>query len=151
MGSDLLENYSTQEISALAKDKLVFIGDMVEDVHDTYSGLKPGVVITYHALRSLLLKEHVVSYILMIFLAFVFFLISLLLFREESVVDRLPFVQKSHSKILHFALSFVGYTLVLFIIAMTLNLFFNVTISIVVPSIYFTIQKTIINFKRTII
>lgn len=149
MGSDLLSNYSGQDLSTLAKNKLVFIGDMVEDVHDTYAGLKPGTVITYHALRSLLLGEHMVSYTLLFFLSIVFFFISLSLFKEGVIIKRIPFVRKSHSKLLHFFLPLIGYTFVLFVIVVVLNLLFNVTISIIVPSIYFTIQKTILNFKRT--
>ena len=89
MGSDLLSNYSGQDISTLAKNKLVFIGDMVEDVHDTYSGLKPGTVITYHALRSLLLGEHMVSYTLLFFLSIGFFFISLSLFKEGVIIKRI--------------------------------------------------------------
>lgn len=149
MGSDLFANYSDQDLSTLAKDKLVFVGDIVEDVHDTYSGLKPGVVISYHALRSLLLGEHMVSYTLLFFLAIVFFFISLSLFREDSIIELIPFVRTSHSKFLHFFVPFIGYASVLFIIVVVLNMLFNVSISIIVPSIYFTIQKTIINFKRT--
>lgn len=149
MGCDLLANYSGQDLSTLAKNKLVFIGDMVEDVHDTYSGLKPGTVITYHALRSLLLGEHMVSYTLLFFLAIIFFFISFSLFKEGSIIERIPFVRKSHSKLLHFFLPLIGYTFVLSVIVVVLNLLFNVTISIIVPSIYFTIQKTILNFKRT--
>ena len=45
LGSDILESYSDSDLAVLTKDKMVFIGDMTEDVHDTYSGLKPGSVI----------------------------------------------------------------------------------------------------------
>ena len=147
LGSDILNNYTKSELSSLTKDKLLFIGDMVEDMHDTYSGLKPGVIITYHAIHSLLNGEHFVSYGLMFFLALVFFLISLSLFYKISIIEQIPFIKRSQSKILHYAISFIGYTFVLFAVAVVLNLFFDISTSIVVPLLSFSILKAIIDFK----
>ena len=148
LGSDILDNYSASELATLCKNKFVFIGDVVEDVHDTYSGLKPGIIITYHALSSLFKGEHIVPSGLMLFLAIIFFFISLSLFREKSIIESIPFVRHSRSRTLHFLLSFMGYATILFVMVIVLNLFFGVTISILVPSLFFAIQKTIINFKR---
>ena len=149
LGSDILESYSDSDLAVLTKDKMVFIGDMTEDVHDTYSGLKPGSVITYHALHSLLNGKHLVSCAMTVLLALLFFIISLSLFSHRSLADRIPLFRNSRSRALRFLLSFAGYALVLYIVVAVLYFFFDTTISILIPSLYFAIQKTIINYKRT--
>ena len=147
LGSDILANYSKSELAALTKDKLVFVGDMVDDVHDTYAGLKPGSIITYHALRSLLKDEHLVSYGMMFFLGVLFFLISLSLLSRKSLIKRIPFIRNTKSKVLLFIISFIGYAFVLSLMVCVLYLFFDYSISILIPSLYVSIQKTIIDYK----
>ena len=61
MGNDLLENYSEEDIATLTNGKYIVVGDMVEDVHDTYSGLRPGPVIMYYAFMALMKGKHLVS------------------------------------------------------------------------------------------
>lgn len=149
LGSDLLDNYSEEDIATLTDKKYIVIGDMVEDVHDTYSGLKPGSVILFYAFQALMKGKHFVFLGLWMILAIMFFLISLSQFSHRSLMEQIPYVHRSKSKILHFALSFVEYTFILAAIAMLLSVIWGVSISILVPSTYFSIQKMIINYKRT--
>ena len=149
LGSDLLDNYSKEDLATLTQGKYIVIGDMIEDLHDTYSGLKPGSVITYYAFLALMNGKHFVSYGLLIFLAVLYFLISLSQFRRNSLLEQIPFVRKSQSRLLHFVLTFIGYTFLLTAVAIILNVIADVSISILLPSMYFTIQKNIINYKRT--
>ena len=149
LGSDILTNYSKTELAALTKDKLLLVGNLVDDMHDTYAGLKPGTVITYHALRSLLNNEHIVSFRLMLFIGALFFFISLSLFRKESIIKKIPFIRHTKSKVLLFVISFVGYAFVLSAMVTALYMFFDQSISILIPSLYFSIQKAIINIKRS--
>ena len=149
LGSDIINNYNKSELATLTQNKLVFIGDMVEDMHDTYSGLQPGCIITYHALRSLLKNEHLVSFTLMFFLAVIYFLISLSLFSQRSILRSLPIIRHCHSRALLFLISFIGYAFTLSVVVAVLYLFFDQSVSILIPSLYFSIQKTIIKYKRT--
>lgn len=149
LGSDLLDNYSEEDLVTLTQGKYIVIGDMIEDLHDTYSGQKPGSVITYYAFQALMNRKHFVSYGLLLFLAVLYFLISLSQFRRNSLLEQIPFVRKSHSRLLHFVLTFIGYTFLLTVVAIALNIFADVSISIFLPSMYFAIQKNIINYKRT--
>ena len=149
LGSDLLDNYSEEDLATLTQEKYIVIGDMIEDLHDTYSGMKPGSVITYYAFQALMNRKHFVSYSLLLFLAVLYFLISLSQFRRNSLLEQIPFVRKSHSRLLHFVLTFIGYTFLLTVVAIVLNIFADVSISILLPSMYFAIQKNIINYKRT--
>ena len=151
LGSDLLDYYSASDIATLTKDKLVFIGDMVEDVHDTYAGMKPGIIITYQALQALMKNEHIVSWSLLIVLSIIFFFISLSLYRKSPIIKRLPLIKNSHSRLLNFILSFLGYASVLFILVVLINIFFNKSVSILIPSLYFSTLNLIIKYKETII
>ena len=148
LGSDILDNYSDSDLKKLTEGKCVIIGNMVEDVHDTYSGLKPGSVITYYAFQELMRGRHFVNYCMMLFLAILFFLISLSLFETNPIISRLPFIRNSHSRIIHFMLDFVGYSLVLALSMIILYIIFGIATSIVLPSAYFAIQKSIIRFKQ---
>ena len=148
LGSDILENFSEDDIRELTKDKYVVIGNLVEDVHDTYSGVKPGSVITYYAFLELMRGHHFVNYGMMLFLAILYFLISLSLFEAKSILRRLPFIKKSHSRLFHFLLDFVEYSLVLALTMFALYVVFGIATSIMLPSTYFAIQKSIIHYKR---
>ena len=148
LGSDILDNYSDSDLKKLTEGKYVIIGNMVEDVHDTYSGLKPGSVITYYAFQELMKGRHFVNYFMMLFLAILFFLISLSLFETNPIISRLPFIRNSHSRIIHFLLDFVGYSMVLALSMIILYIIFGIATSIVLPSAYFAIQKSIIRFKQ---
>ena len=148
LGSDLLENYSDKDIALLTKGKYVVIGDMVEDIHDTYSGVKPGSVITYYAFTALMNGEHFVRYGLLVFLGLVYFVISLGLFESNSIVERIPYIRRSRSKFIHLCASLLEYSFLLLIVMIALNLLFGIATSIMLPSLYFAIQKTYINYKN---
>ena len=148
LGSDILDNCSEDDIRVLTKDKYVVIGNLVEDIHDTYSGVKPGSVITYYAFLELMQGRHFLNYGMMLFLAILYFLISLSLFETKSILRRLPFIKKSHSRLFHFLLDFVEYTFILALTMFVLYVVFGIATSIMLPSTYFAIQKSIIHYKR---
>ena len=148
LGSDLLDNYTGRELIAFTKDKIIIIGDMIEDLHDTYSGMKPGPVILFYAFLSLMDGKHYVSYAVLFIFGVTFFVISFSQFGSVSIWEKIPFIKMSHSKMLHFLLSFIEYTFLLAIIAGLLNVLFDITVSIFLPSIFFAIQKNIINYIR---
>lgn len=148
LGSDILDNYSDEDLKKLTEGKYVIIGNMVEDVHDTYSGLKPGSVITYYAFQELMKGRHFVNYGLIFVLSILFFFISLSLFETTPILSRLPFIRNSHSRIIYFLMDFVGYSLVLALSMIILYIIFGIATSIVLPSTYFAIQKSYIRFKQ---
>ena len=148
LGNDLLENYSNKDIAMLTKGKYVVIGDMVEDMHDTYSGSKPGSVITYYAFVALMNGEHFVRYGLLMFLGLIYFVISLSLFESSSIIERIPYIKKSRSKFIHLCASLLEYSFLLLVVMIALNLLFGIATSIMLPSLYFAIQKTYINYKN---
>ena len=147
LGNEILSNYSNEDLGQLCKDKYIFVGDMVEDLHDTYSGIKPGPTITYYAFKELIEGRHIVNISLGIFLAILYFLISMsLLKRKEMWIEKFSWVSKS--PIVKFLMSLLGFSFVLSICAIFLGILFDTYISVLVPSLYFTIQKNIIDYKR---
>ena len=145
LGHDILNNkeYTSEKING----KCVVIGDFINDVHDTYVGKRPGPTINFYAFRALLNGEHFVSIPITLFFVLLYFLISIALF-GDGLLEKLPVIRKSHSKILHFILHLMEYTVVLSSITIFLYLFYDVTVSILLPSLYFSIQKTIIQYKK---
>ena len=148
LGNDILKEYNAETLGTLSKNKYVFIDNMVDNLHDTYSGMKPAAVITYHALHSLLDEQHIVSFKLIFFLGVVFFVLSLSLFDKKPILTNIPFIRRSNSKFLHFVVSFIAYSIILVFIVVLLYMFFNVSISIFIPSLYFSLQKIFIDYKR---
>lgn len=148
LGNDLLDNYSDHDIASLTNGKYVVIGDMVEDMHDTYSGSKPGSVITYYAFVALMNGEQFVRYGLLFFLSLLYFIVSLSLFEVDSILEKIPYIKRSRSKFVHFCASFMEYSLLLLIVMIGLNLLFGIATSIMLPSLYFAIQKTYLNYKN---
>lgn len=147
LGQDLLK-LTERELADTVQGKCIVIGDMINDIHDTYSGKRPGSVITYYAFQSLMDKKHLVSWGVHLFLVFMYFLISLSLFEENSLLENIAFIHNSHSRLLHFILEFIGYTSILLAISIILNIFLGYSISIFVPSVYFAFQKNVINYNR---
>ena len=148
LGTDILNEYSEQELCDLTAGKYIVIGDMVEDLHDTYSGKKPGSVITYYAFRGLMDGNHYVSLWLTITMALVFFVISYLQLSHKPLVLRIPLLKRGNNRILFFIISFVEYTILLLLLAFVLDVVCGLLISIALPTIWFTIQKYIIAYKR---
>lgn len=148
LGNDILENYSDADLALLCDGKYVFIGDMVEDMHDTYAGSETGPAITYYAFKELMEGRHIVNYLLSVFLAILYFLISMSLFSEKAWLDKMSLAIFNRYKLLRFLMSFIGYMVVLTLCAILLGVLFDTYISILLPSLYFTIQKTITDYKR---
>lgn len=148
LGTDILEVMDRTDIEHLTDGKYVIIGDFINDVHDTYVGRLPGAVITYRAFDALMQGKHLVSLPMLILFALIYFLISMSLFSRTSLLSAIPFIRKSDSRTLHFIASLIEYTFLLSVITILMCLFFNVYASILVPSIYFTVFKTVINYKR---
>lgn len=146
LGSDILKYYDEDDLAILTKDRYIVIGNLKDDVHDTYAGSRPGSVITFYAFRALMKGEHLVSWWVIVFFLVIYFCISLSLFSHHSWLDCIPLTKKS--KLCYFLLSLLGYGMVLFMITVILNLFWGITTSFLIPSSWFAIQNLIINYKR---
>ena len=146
MGHEILSDLRG-EFADMAEDKVVVIGNFVEDLHDTYIGMKPGPYILYKALRALERGDHFVNWWYLLLFACVYFFISCVLLMRHSLLNSIPFIRNSKSRLLHFCLTFLGCGMLITIL--NVLLFSNGHIhSILFPSIYFAILKYVLTYKR---
>lgn len=146
MGHEILTDLR-EDFADMAENKVIAIGNFVEDLHDTYIGMKPGPYILYKALRALERGEHFVNWWYQFLFACVYFFISCVLLMRHSLLKSIPFIKRSRSRLLHFCLTFLGCGMLIAIL--DILLFFNGHIhSILFPSIYFALLKYILTYKR---
>ncbi len=133
------------DIIEVVKNKYVFIGDMVNDMHDTYVGMQPGTYISNVAMNALFRGEHIVNWIACTIIGIVYFLIALSLYTKVTITNYIPWIKKHDSFLMRFVLSFLGITFVMYFVTDINYLLTGATFCIWIPSVYFTIMKTIIN------
>lgn len=138
---------NVQSLSVLAKKKYVVVGNMIDDKHDTFFGKIPGPVLVFSAYWSLKNGENLVNLWIEAAFFLLFFCISLSLFSRSPIIERIPWVKRSKSKLFRFFISFLGYSTVLFIANIILYLCFEVISSIWIPALYFSIQKAYFTYK----
>ena len=143
LGVDMLED-SPENIAVKTKGKYVVIGDLTNDVHVTYCGEKAGAVITYNAFLALMSGKHIVSLWVSLLMAVIYFLISMAQFKGWSMIP----LSKNRPRSLVFICSLFEYTMLLTIVVVVMSLCWNVYLSVIVPSLYFTIQKMIVKYKN---
>lgn len=146
LGSDLLSQPKS-EIQELIDGKIVVVGDMAEDMHDTYIGIRQGSLILYRALSCLIQGKHFVSFWLMAFMFIIYFAITYTMFTRKSLYARIKFIRECHSKLLHFILSFIGFTFVLSIIEFLLFIVFQEVYSVLLASTFYSILSTYLTYK----
>ena len=146
LGLDILGELR-EDFKNMADNKVIVIGSFVEDLHDTYIGVKPGPYILFKAFRALEKGEHFVNWWHQFLWAMFFFFISCTLFMKRSVSSRIPFIKKSKSRLLHFCLTFVECSILISI--MDVCLFFGGHIhSVLIPSLYFSLLKHFVRYRR---
>ena len=135
-------------LRVLCHDKIVVVGDMDDDVHDTYTGEVPGAVITYKAYEALTQGKHLVNWWLVLVNTLVYFVIAFFLFRRGEFMHRfLPFLVKSPSKLVRFAGSLIRYGTMLLLYSVILSLLFNVQCSFLFATLCFWIIDILLNYK----
>ena len=147
MGSDVLFDPSDTQLSKLTKDKFIVIGDMINDVHDTYAGKMPGSVINYRAFNALMEGKHIVNFPIIILMACIYFAISFIQFVRIALKYEIPFVRNIKSKLFNFSLSFVTYTIILNLFVILLKTFCGVSVSVFIATLFLSIQKVILKYK----
>lgn len=94
LGRDILGDLS-EDFEDMSNNKVIVIGNFVEDLHDTYIGMKPGPYILYKALRALGKGEHYVNWWHQLLWACVYFFISCAIFKRRSISSTIPFIKKA--------------------------------------------------------
>ena len=150
LGIDWLEPYSQSVVEALGdttpltkknvelaiKDKIVFVGDFANDIHDTYIGAQPGPYLVYLAYRELRDGKHIVSPLFILAMIAVYMAIFIAILNQKSRWDSFKhLLRKSKSKYLLTTMSLTGYFVAL--------IFFSYIVYILFGSLYFGILLTL--------
>ena len=127
------------------EDKYIFIGNMTEDMHDTYAGPQPGCVILFKALKALDEQRHVVSLIEVVILLILYFLISLFIIEGRNIFD---LIRNLDNPLLNFIIDSLSFALVLVLYNVIAYLLGGRAFSFIIPMLFFTILKTYILLKK---
>lgn len=149
----ILNNSATKEerienIDSSTNAAIVIIGDIKNDIHDTYMGEKPGPLIMARALQTLKEGKHIVSFWHTIIWFFVFFMISLVIYIDKPVSMCFPVIKKIPYKFVHLLLSLLSYSVVLLLCSFIEYAYFDRVTSLVIPIIYFSILKLVIQYRK---
>ena len=127
---------------------IVFIGNLAEDLHDTYAGLQPGTVILYKAICALQDGKHIVSPIRSVLLFLMYFAISLFIFKRKSLLDFVPEKYQLKFPLFSFLLQMLGVSALLFVADIVCVKVYGVTTNFVLAILVFGFLKLHLQFKR---
>lgn len=133
------------DIPTMIKDKIVVLGDFTEDdIHDTYMGKIAGPVINVNAMEALRNNELEIPWWLIIGLFILYTFITYVLLRRISffyVLNKL----KLNKPLLRYIISFIGLSVFFGFIGGIIYIISGKDINILIPAIWFTCLKWIIN------
>ncbi|MCI7556953.1 MAG: hypothetical protein MST03_09235 [Bacteroidales bacterium] len=138
-----------EELHNSMNGKTVFVGDFVNDVHDTYVGLQPGPWILYLAYNELKNEQHIVSWWYLLFGFLLYFVLAMFLLCDFNLVDVLcsyRFFQKH--RLFLFLVSLVSFEFVLFVIGIISYLAWGFVYNTFIPSITLSVLTLLLSYKK---
>ena len=147
LGPLLLTTYDVDDWEIEMKDKIVIVGNFVDDLHDTYAGLQPGSYLIYLAYKGLCNGKQFVSWGFICIMMIVYICISLFVLNRKTIWEFIPFFRNINNKFLLFIMNMLGFSTIFSLITIILYVFFNNTYNIFFPSLVFTIVNLFISYK----
>ena len=149
LGQDILSSEQPlDDLKYMAKDKVVVIGDFINDKHDTYSGMHSGPVILATSFTALVEHKHYVNWWKTLLLFILYFALTMMMQTEKRWWEYIPVLRKTRFPLLQFALSLLGYSTLILIVSFLLGLFLHVYVSFLLPSLYLSILSAYISYKH---
>lgn len=127
---------------------IVFIGNIQEDLHDTYAGLQPGVIILYQAIKALQEGKHKVKFLHALFLFVIYVIVSLLILKDKSIMDFFPRKLRLRFPFFFFISKFITLTTILLIVDIVDIKYFGITTNFIIAVILLNTIKLFIQFKK---
>ena len=147
LGPVLLDMNDEEDWIYDTKDKIVIVGDFINDLHDTYTGLQPGPYLVYLAYKELAEGKHYISWTFICFMIIVYMIISMFIINRKTLWSYVPFFIKIKNRFVLFILDLMGYSAVLITITIILFICFRVTYNIFFPSLFFSMLTLFISYK----
>ena len=138
---------SVELLQSICKDRYVIIGNIKEDVHDTYAGPKPGPEILYHAIKALEEGKHRVSLIEMLILFCIYIIICYSIITRKSYIHYIPKLKEKKNKLLNFVLNLFSYAIILETFEFILYSIDRTSFSFAIPMLVFTLLKLYKDYK----
>ncbi len=109
LSADLLADTDELMTTPLLKDKYIFIGAMeLNDIHGTYEGSLPGVVITANTFLSLTKGQHMIPFVLIVLLFLILLFISIQVYSGNTMASVIKkYVEKRKWKLNPYVLSYI--------------------------------------------
>lgn len=152
LGYDFIEG--GMDVASAARDKIVIVGDFagVNDMHETYLGNIAGPVLHLNAYYALVNDKASLPWL------FVLLYILITAAATYWLLERKPFVRLDLNKIkwhflrflvliMGFVLSLLGTGVAITVIAAIIYILFGIDINLLVPTFYFTVLISYIDYK----
>lgn len=136
------------DLKQYTKNKVVIIGDFINDLCGTYIGEVPGSIVISRALTTLEEGKNIVNPLIETLWFLTFFFITFIIKKDKTISNFIPLIRKIPYKIVHFAFSLLTFGTILVIISTIEYIVFDRITSLILPLVYFTILKLIIQFKK---
>ena len=149
LGSDILTDGDSNVISGLSDNKIILIGDFVErDMHNTYLGIQPGVMIHYNIYDSLLSGRAYITINILLLIWIVCFFLTMLQFHSISLTEIIAKIIHVKNQAAITFLTWIDYTLLFELISFYIFIFYGKIYELIIMSTYLTLQKYIIELCR---
>lgn len=145
---EMIEGNLKEKGNGNPNNTIVYIGNVLEDLHDTYAGLQPGVVILYKALSSLQNGHNIVNTTKIIILFLIYTLLCFFVLQDISIFNLLPkkFIRKH--QLIFFFIQIIPITLLLFIFDIVEIKLFHTTTNFFLASTILALIKLHVRFKN---
>lgn len=147
LGPELLIDFNDDDLKELLRDKVVFVGNYEEDVHDTYNGKQPFPYITYLAYKELCEGKHLISWMSIGILFCIYVITSIFIMNRKSIWQFIPRIKNTKNKLLLFVLDMFGYGVFLSLLTTVLYVFFNNIYNVFFPMLIFSVLSRITAYK----
>ena len=151
LGAHLLSWNTDEELVQRMNGRILLVGDFDHDLHSTYVGDVPGAMLSFLAWWELHMGKHMLSYgfIFLLFGVYVFFC-WLLLRPHRHWYEYVPLLNRIESTFWRFILSLFGWGVVFLLFQILLYCFLGISLSIAVPTVFFSVISEFIQFKEEV-
>ena len=145
LSKEILDKDNAADIVKNFENKYIVVCNYTQDLHDTYAGAQPGGVILYNALKALNNNKHIISWVEVIILFILFFLISFFILNGNNIFD---LFKKSENSLLNFIIDISSFNLILYTYNIIEYMIWRTSYSFVLPILVFTVMKTYILINK---
>jgi hypothetical protein len=134
-------------VKTIFKDKVIFIGNFEDDVHDTPAGRIPGTIVLADIYLSLLNGKHLVPYLWIAFMVVMFSMLSYMAIYNQLPDVKFNFGFAFADQVSGFLKQYVSYVGMLLLISILSVALFGITISLFLPAFIFSAIDYVIQKK----